>query len=185
MQTFSSDGILEVKVNGYQIFNISVTTSKSSQIVLKSISDGEYGNQFQVVSEVKGKQLQVALSRTVPYETPDDKRNAHKVIAAELQITMPENLSLAIKSDVGSATIKGLYNELKINLAQGSCTVDGMARLATIKTTDEPIFVITKDAIISTDSKSGLVDFPSDMLGLNLWRLTTISGDITVKKREN
>ena len=44
------------------------------------------------------------------------------------------------------------------------------------------INAITKNAIIQTDSKSGLVSFPNDMMGYNIWKLTTVSGNITVKK---
>ncbi|SHG71392.1 hypothetical protein [Winogradskyella jejuensis] len=184
VQSFSANGISEIIMNGDQIFNIYVITEVTETITLKSLSDGEYGNEFQVVSEVKGKQLIVSLKRTVLHETPDDKRNAHKVVAATLEIKMPDNLNLLIKSDIGSVNASGNFNELKINLTQGGCNINALARLATIKTIDGHIFVKTKDAVISTDSHHGLVDFPSDMLGFNLWKLSTVGGNITVKKQE-
>lgn len=180
--TFSSNGISEIIVDGDQIFNITVVTEPSKTISLNSVSDGEYGNDYQVISEVKGRQLFVALKRIAIEKTPDDKRNAHKVIAAALEIKLPENMKLAIKSDVGSVKAKGVFNELKINLSQGGCNIEGTARLATIKTIDGNIFVRTKNAIIQTDSHHGLVDFPSDMLGFNVWRLTTNGGNIKVEK---
>lgn len=182
--TFSSAGISEVFINGEQIFNIDITTATTDKIEVKSISDGEYGNEFSVVSEVKGNQLIILLKRTVLYETPDDKRNAHKVISAALEIRMPKNLNLSIKSDVGSVSATGSFNELKIDLAQGNCKIEGVAKFSEIKTTNGNINVKTKDAIIETDSKSGLVNFPSDMFGFRVWRLTTVSGNINVSKIE-
>lgn len=181
---FSSKGISEIIIDGDQIFNISVVTAPIDTITLKSSSDGEYGNDYQVVSEVKGNRVFVKLNRVSIVDTPDDKRNAHKVIAASLEITMPENLNLSIKSDIGSVEAKGKFQELNFNLSQGGCNVDATAKLATIKTIDGNIFVRTSDAIIETDSHHGLVDFPSDMLGFNVWRLKTNGGNITVKKQE-
>lgn len=182
--TFTAKGITEILVEGNQIFNITVIATPTENIIVKSITDGEYQNNFQVRSEVKGNRLVLELKRAVIEKTPDDKRNAHKVIAATVELTIPENLNVSITSDIGSVNANGIFNELKLNLAQGGCNINGMARLATIKTTDGNIKVQTKDAIIETDSKSGLVNFPSDMFGFNVWRLTTVGGNITVTKRE-
>ncbi|MBT8245399.1 MAG: hypothetical protein HKP48_06545 [Winogradskyella sp.] len=181
---FSSNNISEIIIDGDQIFSIKVTTEKSETITINSVSDGDYGNDYQVISKVKDKQLFVALNRISVEKIPDDKRNAHKVVAAALEIKIPESLNLSVKSDVGSVEAKGRFNEIKFNLLQGGCTIDGTAQLATIKTVDGNIFVRTKNAIIQTDSHHGLVDFPSDMLGFNVWRLTTNGGNITVKKIE-
>ncbi|GGI56510.1 hypothetical protein [Winogradskyella haliclonae] len=181
---FEAKDISEVIVDGNQIFNISVKTKVVEDISVKSLSDGEYGNDYQVVSEVKNNQLFISLERVSLEKTPDDKRNAHKVIAATLQIKMPEHLNLSIKSDVGSVEAKGVFNELNINLFQGGCTINAIAKLATIKTIDGNIYVKTSNAIIETDSHHGLVDFPSNMLGFNVWRLTTNGGNIKVEKQE-
>lgn len=182
LNTFSSNGISEIIINGDQIFKIKVTTEKSDIITVTSTSDGEYGNDYKVVSEVKGKQLFISLKRIALEKMPDDKRNAHKVITADLELKLPDNMNLSITSDVGSVEAKGKFNRLNVNLFQGGCTIEGLARVGTIKTVDEPILIRTKNAIIQTDSHHGLVEFPSDMLGTNLWRLTTIGGNITVKK---
>lgn len=182
--SFSSKGISKVIINGDQIFNISVVTEKTETISLKSLSDGEYGNDYKVISEVKGKRLFVKLKRIAIVDTPDDKRNAHKVIAATLKIIMPEDLNLSVKSDIGSLEAKGKFKELNFDLSQGGCNIDATARLATIKTIDGNIFVKTSNAVIETDSHHGLVDFPSDMFGFNVWRLSTNGGNITVKKQE-
>lgn len=181
---FSANGISEIFINGEQIFEIIVSTEATDKIELKSISDGEYGNEFSVVSEVKGNKLLIFLKRTVLYDTPDDKRNAHKVISAALRISMPKDLDLSIKSDVGSVNATGRFNNLKIDLAQGNCNVEGISKFSEIKTTNGNIDIKTKDAIIETDSKSGLVNFPSDMFGFSVWKLTTTSGNINVTKIE-
>lgn len=182
--TFTAKGISDISIDGEQIFNIKVETAPVSEITVTSITDGEYQNNFKVISEVKGNELVLQLKQNILEDIPDDKRNAHKVIAASVELLIPEQLNVSIKSDVGSVVADGAFEVLNINLAQGGCNIDAIAKLATIKTTNGNIYVETRDAIISTDSKSGLVDFPSDMMGINLWKLSTTSGNITVKKQE-
>ncbi|RNC88403.1 MAG: hypothetical protein ED556_04250 [Winogradskyella sp.] len=181
---FQANGISDIRVDGDQIFNISVNTLDTDKITVSSITDGEYQNDVSVISEIKGNQLFLKLEHTTLYKTPDDKRNAHKVVAATLKIELPENLKLSVKSDVGSVNVKGDFLELKLNLEQGGCNIEGYARLATIQTIDGNIFAKTNNAIIETDSRHGLVDFPNDIMGFNVWRLKTNKGNIKVEKLE-
>ena len=184
LETFSDKNISDVIINGNQIFNINIETSKAKVITVESLTDGEYQNNFKVVSEIKENVLYLELKRTAIVKTPDDKRNAHKVIAATLELQIPESLNISIKSDIGSVKADGVFADIKVNLLQGGCMVKGIAKNANIKTANGNIDVFTKDAIISTDSKSGLVDFPKNMVGFDLWKLTTVSGNITVKNLE-
>lgn len=183
-ETFSDKNISGIVINGNQIFNINIKTSDTKNILVKSLTDGEYQNDFKVFSEIKQNQLYIELKRVTLEEKPNDKLSVHKVIAATLELQIPENFKVSVKSDIGSVKANGIFDEIKINLLQGGCNINGTAKIANIKTINENIDVFTKNAIISTDSKSGLVDFPKDILGFNLWKLTTVSGNITVKKLE-
>lgn len=183
-QIFSSDGISEIIINGDQIFNIEIETTDSDEIEVTSLTSGEYQNYFQVTSKVKNGQLFIDLIQNPLTHIEDDKRNANKMVSASVSIILPKQLSLSLKSDVGSADIKGVFKKLQVNLLQGSCSINGIVQVAIIKTTTGDINAITNNAIIQTDSKSGLVSFPSDMIGYNVWRLTTTSGNITVKRPE-
>lgn len=183
-QIFLSDGISEIIINGDQIFHIEIETTDTNEIGVSSLTSGEYQNYFQVTSKVKNGQLFIDLIQNPLTHIEDDKRNANKIVSASVSVILPKQLSLSLKSDVGSADIKGIFRKLQVNLLQGSCNVNGIVQEAIIKTTTGNINAITNNAIIQTDSKSGLVSFPSDMIGYNVWRLTTTSGNITVKKTE-
>ena len=183
-QIFSSEGISEIIINGDQIFNIEIETTDTNEIEVTSLTSGEYQNYFQVTSKVKNGQLFIDLIQNPLTHIEDDKRNANKMVSASVSIILPKQLSLSLKSDVGSADIKGVFKKLQVNLLQGTCSINGIVQEAIIKTTTGNINAITNNAIIQTDSKSGLVSFPSDMIGYNVWRLTTTSGNITVKRPE-
>lgn len=179
---YNNTDITAVVIDGNQIFNIDVVAVEGSDIKVSSATDGEYQNDFRVISEVKEGKLYLALERSSLEVMPDDKRNANKVISAMLKIEIPKDKSLTITSDVGSVNLKGNFDKLNIQLKQGDCTVEGLAKHAIIKTINGNISIKTDNAIIQTDSHSGLVNIPNNLFGFNVWELTTISGNIDVKK---
>ena len=54
--------------------------------------DGEYQNEFQVVDRIKNGVLHLKLEHLSFSDIADDKRNAHKVIAATLQLEIPQEV---------------------------------------------------------------------------------------------
>jgi hypothetical protein len=181
---FYAQHIETVSIDGNQIFNISVSTTKTDTIVVKSILDGEYQNQYQVVIKEEGQTLKLNLGYMSFTEIPDDKRNAHKVIAATLHLEIPEQLTLNILSDVGSVALNGNFRSLFIELIQGQCRVTGKAKTATINTLDGDINVVTKSATVEASSNNGKVSLDAFSNSNTLWILKSINGDITVAKQE-
>ncbi len=179
-----ADGIETISIDGNQIFKISVSTSKTDYITIKSTLDGEYQNQFQIVTEEANDKLKLRLERMAFTIIADDKRNAHKVIAATLYLEIPEQLSLQIYSDVGSADLSGNFDALSIELLQGHCEVIGKIHNATINTIDGDIKVVTQSASIDANSNNGNVTLDEFSISSSLWKLQTINGDITVAKQE-
>ena len=176
------ENIETIVINGNQIFKISVSTSKTDKIKILSTLDGEYQNEFQVVSRVNNHTLTLGLEHLSFLEIPDDKRNAHKVIAATLRMEIPEDLSLQILSDIGSVDMKGDFKSLYIELLQGGCDVEGTSKTATINTLDGDISVVTKSAFVEANSNHGKVTIASFYNATSIWKLKSINGNITVVK---
>ncbi len=174
--------IENIIINGNQIFNIFITTSNTTNISIASILDGEYQNDYQIVSKEENNQLTLSLELMSFENIADDKRNAHKVIAAELHLEIPEQLNLNIVSDVGSVNLDGNFKTVFVKLKQGYCNVKGLSKSAVINTIEGNIKVITKNAKISASSYKGKImidDFESPYF---VWTLNSINGNITVVK---
>lgn len=178
----SAKHIESISINGNQIFSISVSTEKTDDITITSILDGEYQNDFQIVIKEKDNTLNLNLEHTSLSEIPDDKRNAHKVIAATLQLEIPENLSLTIFSDIGSVDLKGDFQSLFVELQQGHCKVEGEVKMATVNTFDGQINVLTKNANVKATSNHGKVKIDEFSYSNSTWKLKSINGNITVEK---
>ena len=182
--TYNAQSIDNIVIDGYQIFNIGVSTADTDIIKIESTTDGEYQNNFKIVSKTVKDGLYIALGRAGIDNIPDDKRNAHKVVAAELKVQIPANKSISVKSDVGSVSLNGSFEFISIDLGQGDFKATGIAKGARIKTVGGNIFIETKNAKVDTDSHRGKVDVPKGLLGYGIWKLKTNSGNITIRKIE-
>lgn len=182
-KTIQSDDISSISINGNDIFNISVTTSATDEIKITSTLDGAYQNDFQIVLKEEKSTLNLSLELLSLEEIPDDKRNAHKVIAATLHIEIPEQLTLNIFSDIGSVDLKGNFKMLYIELLRGQFNIEGEVKTATVNTLDGNIRVITNSATIEANSNHGEIELDEFSNTISIWTLTSIHGDITVAKR--
>jgi len=183
-KTIQADGIDTVLINGNQIFTILVLTTSTEFITIKSTLDGEYQNQFQIISKQENNELKLSLEQVQFTTIVDDKRNAHKVIAATLTLEIPEHLNINVISDIGSVDLTGNFNALSIELLQGYCEVRGSANLAVINTIDGDISVTTNNAIINANSSHGNVILDEITESNSIWNLESINGNIKVVKQE-
>lgn len=183
-KTIDANAIETISIQGNQIFNITVLTSKTDLIEITSKLDGEYQSKYQIITEQKDNKLTLQLEFMSFEDIPDNKRNAHKVIAATLHLKIPENLNLIIHSDIGSADIAGNFNMLSIELLQGYCNVNALAKNSIINTIDGNISIVTEDAKIIASSKNGKVVKDNFNPSPSHWNLKSINGDITVVKKD-
>jgi len=181
-KTIQATGIEMISIDGDQVFSIAISTSKTDEIKVKSTLDGEYQNDYQMVITEKDNTLKLRLEHLSFGDIPDDKRNAHKVIAAVLQMEVPENLSLTIKSDIGSVYLKGNFKSCYVALLEGQCDFVGTAETATINTLDGDINVITESAAIQAHSNHGKITVDDFSNEISIWKLESINGNITVVK---
>ncbi|WP_458628009.1 hypothetical protein [Winogradskyella sp. PC D3.3] len=181
-KTIQATGIEMISIDGDQVFSIAISTSKTNKIKVKSTLDGEYQNDYQIVITQKDTTLKLRLEHLSFGDIPDDKRNAHKVIAAVLQMEVPENLSLTIKSDIGSVYLEGNFKSCYVALLEGQCDFVGAAETATINTLDGDINVITESAAIQAHSNHGKITVDDFSNQISIWKLKSINGNITVVK---
>ncbi|MDB9720945.1 hypothetical protein OAA67_03610, partial [Winogradskyella sp.] len=163
---------------------ISVSTSQTKYITVTSTLDGEYQQQFQIITKQEANQLGIKLEPFKFATIADDKRNAHKVIAATLVLEIPEGLNLNIISNIGSVNLMGSFNKLNINLSQGHFYTKGDANSASISAVEGYIKVITTYANVEAISQNGMVILDVFKSNNTSWKLNSINGDITVAKQE-
>jgi len=175
-----SESIQTIAINGNQIFKIEVETHSSREILLRSKIDGEYQDLFQITNSTEGSVLTFQLEENPVVSIPDDKRNAHKVVAATLRLTIPKDMNLDIVSDIASVKLKGSYRQLTIQLLEGFCEIYGEIYMATVNTVNGGITVKTSRGEVSATSRYGKIKADDFKRKEGKWLLQSIRGDITV-----
>lgn len=179
-QIIPAEGVNSISIDGNQLFRIAIMTSKTNNIRVRSKLSGEYREKFQIVLDKRRDQVNLKLHELPFMNLADDKISAHKVISAEVEIIIPEDLNVLVTSDIAQLHMDGLYNKVHIELVYGSCFFSARARHSTINTLDGQISVHTTNTQISARSRYGQVNDFEVKNQRSQMRLTSVHGDITV-----
>ncbi|WP_431156860.1 hypothetical protein [Winogradskyella poriferorum] len=176
--------ITEINIEGNEIFQIDIETVATKYISFESIVDGEYENEFQVVSAVVGNKINLKLEQYSYAFIKDDKRNAHKIVAAKLILKVPEKLNLNVISDISNVTLKGKFDALDIRLQEGYFKILGEVSEANVSTINGSIVVRTRNARINANSSNGELELAQFTNPRSTFNLKTVNGNISVSKME-
>lgn len=183
-QTYDAAPIKELYINSYEIFQIKITAVETDQITVHTIIDGETFASTLLNSNIEQGVLKITTGKTPDYEPFNDKLSAHKVMAIELEITVPKDINLSVFSTLASLDTNGSFGQVRIDLGRGHFKGEGFRfrESATINTISGSIEVGINQARITATSRNGTVAVSRDIdTGLPL-KLESIHGDITVVK---
>lgn len=179
-ELIDAQDIKKITVNGNQIFNIEISTHNLAEIKIDSFFDGEYQDGYQIIATHVEETLTLQLEANPIVTINDDKRNAHKVLAAQLYMQVPSGINIEVLSDIGSVSAIGDFNSVNVQLLQGFCEITGSANEGIINTIDGHINLATRHAEVKAKSTYGKVSKEVFTTKKAMWQLTSIHGDITV-----
>jgi hypothetical protein len=185
LRTIDAAGIERIVIKGDQIFEMEVTSQKRTTIEMTTLLDGEYENDYQIIATKKNQVLEIQLVFNSFSVIPDNKRNAHKVVAATLKLLIPHEQKLEVTSDVGFLIAKGNYQSLLVNLQNGYFNFEGVARYLRAETNRGNIYFTSKNTRTEAFSANGAVRGDNLKDGPNTAVLKSIRGDIEIKALEN
>lgn len=180
-----AEAISTIIVNGDRMFKINVKTVNASSISIKTKIEGENSEQLVVSSIIKNDSLIINSAYQPMFIGQNDKLSAHKVMSVELELSIPENLYVYVKSKNASAIISGNYSNIIVELSQGNCKMNDFFGNATINTINGKIDLQSNYATVSAYSKTGVIEKKVLLSGNNQISLHTINGDISITKTKN
>lgn len=180
---YDARDIRAVVLHGDEIYRINLRTGPVDRITVKTRSDGEYYDRIYMYSEIKGDKLFLSSKYPEILNSGYDKLSAHKVLSMEVDILIPESLKVNLRSNLASVSMRGAYQDVYIQLKSGSATLDDFQGSAVINTYDGDITVLAPEKFsIQAESRYGKVSVPNSTEGLNVLKLTSINGDISVQE---
>lgn len=174
--------INSIVISSDEIFRISITAAPVEKITIKTMADGEYSNDISLDSKVKGETLFLTSRYRAILKSGFDKLSAHKVFAMEVVMEIPENLDVEVVSNLASVIGKGHFEDLFIQLKSGYCELKNFTGNAIINTYDGDVDIKTSSAVVEASSRHGRINVPSGSFGANTIQISSINGDIRVKK---
>ena len=176
---FSAEGLHKLSIADDSIFSIKIITSKRESIKMKVHVSGEHSEAI-IIEENRSKGKLSLKTAVMPYFAfENDKLAAHKVMAIEVELFIPENISIEIKSKLASLETKGKIPNLAVSLQKGSCTITDFLGNAHLKTVDGNIMVkAQKEVSGKAVSKYGTVENTLSSQGKFLVEAESINGDI-------
>jgi len=181
-ELIASENIKSIRINTDEVYLLKITSTEFSEIKIKTHSEGEYFNEIQLQTRIKETELEILTKYPERLVNGFDKLSAHKVFSLEVELMVPEGLEIFITSNIASLETNGKFNSIYADLKQGYCKLKKFEGDAVINTYSGNILVETSSGIIEASSRNGTVQIPDYLPGRNPLRLTSIDGDIMVRK---
>ncbi|RFN59311.1 hypothetical protein [Marixanthomonas ophiurae] len=178
---FSASGFETLIIESDDVFTIDISAKKTDKIKINTHIEGEYYESVVLNTSEAHKTLTLSTGYTPFFKKENDKLAAHKVIAIDMVITVPENLKVEIRSKIASVTGKGTFKNMFIALENGQCLLKNFTGNATLYTKQGAITVYAKPDVSGQGlSKKGTILNELSKTGKYKITAESITGSITL-----
>lgn len=181
-EIIDADNIKSISIDTDEVYLLKIISTETSQVRIKTHSEGEYYDDIVLESLLHGEELRITTKYPERLTGGFDKLSAHKVFSLAIELEIPEGLEVSIKSNIASLQARGNFKSVYADLKQGYCKLIEFTGTAVINTYSGNILVETSSGLLEANSRNGEVDVPEFLPGRNPLRLTSIDGDIMVRK---
>lgn len=165
------------------VYTISIVSSEIEKIKMLLHISGEYSENIVVEEKLSDGTLFLTTGFTPFFVKENDKLAAHKVMALQMEIFVPTNISVVIKSKLSSVFTKGKFKNLAMVLENGSCVLTDFIGNAHLKSTNGDINVIaSKNVSGEAISKNGTVEIELPKSQLYTVFAESINGNISMEQ---
>ena len=173
-----------IQLDAKNCYQVILETSKNKELLVEAAIEGEYKKDLVVKIEEDGSNVLVSADFLPNFIAPNDKLSAHKVISIALKITIPEYCIVNVFGTNSKVEATGTYRNLKVSLDTGDCVLQNVIEQAEVKTQKGTITIKTKEGEIDAKSIYGTVKLSNIPEGNSRYKLSSVEGNIYVKKTE-
>ncbi len=184
IKNLEGKGVSFVQIDSENCFKVELTTVADKRIIVESDMDGEYMQNLLLNVLREGNTVWIGAGFQPNFRDPNDKLSAHKVVSIALKISIPKYLDVSVRGTNSNINATGDYDNLKITLTDGACSLEGVGENITVSSQSGNIALLTSGAEIQASSKYGKVDKEFIPHGDNQFTLNTITGNIRIRKTE-
>lgn len=154
-QVWKSNKISQLEFHLPFVSKISITTSKENFIRVHYRSEGEYRNDYLLQKKWEGNQLIVEEIPTPQRPFYNDKLSAHKVVATQIDLILPETVSLQLFVKEALLFWEGNHDAIHIELTRGKAVIKAKNLSGKIKTSKADVDVYGLNGKVKIECGSG------------------------------
>jgi len=185
LQKIDASGITKVELEVDAVSKVSLKTHKENYILLHSVTEGEYRDDFFLLHQVIDGVFYISSNYDLKLEDGFDKLSAMKVFSVEIELLIPENLSVFISSSTASVEALGRFYELNTALKSGSILLKNYEGNAHVNTYNGNIDISAVDAKVVANSRNGIVQIANFEVKRYFIEIISINGNINVASVKN
>lgn len=162
------------------LFNIKMKTGTTNQIKIRTKFEGEASEHLVLTTVTTADTLSVSTTFQPLYLAYNDKLSAHKVLSVEMEIEIPESLTVYLNSTQASVAMQGRYKHVMLELRQGHCKITDFQGQALVNTIHGHIEVYANYAIVDMFSRSGRISREPIQQGNTHIKIRSHNGNISL-----
>lgn len=173
--------IKKVELHLDAVSRILLKTHQDKHIILRSVAEGEYRDVIFLAHELVESVFFVSSKYDDKFADGFDKLSAMKVFSVEVELLLPENLSVFISSSTASLEASGKFYELNVALKSGTILFENFEGNGHLHTYDGNIDISTVDAKVAATSRNGIVNTANFEVTRYFVEIKSINGNINVQ----
>ena len=179
-----SEELKGIYIDSDEVFQIRVQASKIQEFKITAEVEGETFESVLVDPKQENDLWRIYIKRSIGFKAFDDKLAAHKVISIVLNIEIPENKELWVRSSLASLWAEGTFKYLNVNLMSGYCNLINYLGDGVINTLRGSIYIETSNAQVEAISRSGNNETENKSDGKYHLKLKSVDGNISVSQSQ-
>ncbi|WP_405330513.1 hypothetical protein [Leeuwenhoekiella sp. LLG6367-2.1] len=179
-----SEELKGIYIDSDEVFQIRVQASKIQEFKITAEVEGETFESVLVDPKQENDLWRIYIKRSIGFKAFDDKLAAHKVISIVLNIEMPENKELWVRSSLASLWAEGTFKYLNVNLMSGDCNLINYLGDGVINTLRGSIYIETSNAQVEAISRNGNNETENKSDGKYHLKLKSVDGNIRVSQSQ-
>lgn len=154
---WDSQSFTDISLNLPWTNSISIQSTSDTHILLRYQSEGEYENRLLLQPTVTEKMLLIRERLTPSYFKTQGKLSVHKVLASALELFIPKSIKFALKAENAHIVLKGDFNDIRLELNEGSIRVDGLFAAGKIATKQADIEIVSIKNNVFAQTNRGII----------------------------
>lgn len=179
-----SEELKGIYIDSDEVFQIRVQASKIQEFKITAEVEGETFESVLVDPKQENDLWRIYIKRSIGFKAFDDKLAAHKVISIVLNIEIPENKELWVRSSLASLWAEGTFKYLNVNLMSGDCNLINYLGDGVINTLRGSIYIETSNAQVEAISRNGNNETENKSDGKYHLKLKSVDGNIRVSQSQ-